>query len=292
MNTNTNTEDIEAKKDLFDLRRELNFVARHHDIYARNTRQLTIGHSFIEPFWEYRNEGCLAPAVIVQLQPHEINLLVSAIPETFRTLSQLRVVDYGHAGKVPVPIFLDNGDWNKGASLVPVENFPREGDHSGRILVGYSTGHFIYPTAIPVSVHCDATYRWFYQAHVFLHEFFHSIELPLRDNAKRKSVRLKPQNGDGYSFEQWWNFWVEEYANPHRFPSMYSELYQDSLSWKTMQDCPAEFERALAEVVCESFVGYMLGIVPNADDEPDFEKRNSWEWSMINKLANSAVVSS
>ncbi len=277
------------KKGNYDLRPALQFVALHRERYETAVRELMDRPPMRLPIYSYPGL-CILQHSGTQLHPVEIREIVGRLPQPFRDLSLLSTIDYEHASTVPVPIFSADGSWID-VDFVPEADFPRPGQHSGRILIGRSIGDVIYPSALPVCIHEDARIRWLYQLHVFLHEFFHTIEFKRRSRALRESIRLA-RNSSRFTFEQWWNRWEELLLSENRplFPTRYAATYLDSLTREVAEKDPEKFTRAVAEQICESFVGYILGIAPNDQDEADFKQHSPAAWSLIDDLQSSTVL--
>ena len=84
---------------------------------------------------------------------------------------------------VPVPGFDDDGNLDpKQVQTMSTAEFLESDHHQSRVLIGNSNGPQISQTVIPEGVSNDTEARKMYQTHVFLHEFFHTIELPLKKN--------------------------------------------------------------------------------------------------------------
>jgi hypothetical protein len=203
----------------------------------------------------------------------------------------LTTVDYTWANKVPVPRFNSEGRM-VGQDMVPATIFPRQEDHLGRILIGYSTGNSIYPSALPRSIHRSESCRWFYQLHVFLHEYWHTIEYLRRDVDSRSKIVLETKEGKTTTFQEWWETWEYVYTFRRRtqFVTRYAATHADDLLKQVLEDDYERFTKALAEQICESFVGYILGIVPNDEDVPSFKQHSPEEWVLMDNLANSRVL--
>ena len=153
---------------------------------------------------------------------------------------------------------------------VLVDKFPRQNDHPTRMLIGCTspTGETIYQTAIPTSVSENHEAGWFYQIHVFLHEFFHTVELPRRNPADQEKVILNSR----FTLEDWWNEWVELFARNREpgFITPYAAAYAEDLTEEARVSRPKKHAEALAEQMCEVFVAYRLGVAPNDAGWTDF----------------------
>jgi hypothetical protein len=291
----TTESEIESRKDKLDLRPVLDFVERHQNRYWTNFRTFMATASTTCAnlnLLEYRNADLLNQTGS-QVRPTDIAAVISHLPRTIQELSMLEVVDYECAPIVPVPIFEADGFWKKKVDMVKELEFPRPGDHPSRILIGRSTGTVIYPSALPESIHESERNRWFYQLHVFLHEFFHTIELLRRSPESREKIVLENEKGRRFNLQQWWSSWEDMYSSltmTASFPTRYAATYAESLSQDSLREQPDQFAPALAEQICESFVGYILGIVPNDQDQPDFKKHSPTAWYLIADLATAVIV--
>lgn len=292
------TSNVERKKNTLDLRPALEFVNRHLDRYEANFLRFISGQPSTSPNLKeiaYQNPMMYLNSDKLdnqpQVTPADIQKILPHIPMTFQRLSQLEKVDYGYNGIVPVPVFEQDGSWHN-VEFVPANEFPRVEDHPSRILIGRSDGRFIYPSALPASISSNDRCRWFYQLHVFLHEFFHTIEYLRRSKEQRGKIILESKHGKRFTFQQWWSQWEDEFAPTMKLPfaTRYAATYTDDLNWDRLEKEPVVFTRALAEQICESFVGYILEIAPNDQDNPDFKDHSPGAWCLINDLAESQVM--
>jgi len=285
---------IEARKDKFDLRPALEFVARHRARYEAGVRALMSVESQPVRNWSslpFTDIRTLEDAG-VNLGQHDIVEVVSRLPEVFQNLSQLTTMDCSAAAQVPVPVFEPDGTWKGKVEMVDEDTFPLKGMHPTRILIGRSTGSTIFPTALPKSVYGGVRERWLYQLHVFLHEFFHSMEYLRRDRMTRRDVQLE-LDGAPFTLDDWWMRWEQAFTakNQPKPPTRYAGLYIGDLNAETYEKRPDVFVHTLAEQVCESFVGYLLGIVPNDEDSPDFKAHSPQLWALMDQLARSTFIS-
>ena len=286
----------EQMKDRLDLRPALVFIAHHQSLY--DTRVSIIRSQ--KPRLSSKLKGIAYQNLDQmkhdpQIDQDDMMRFMARLPEAFQELSQLRSVDYVHNQIVPVPMFKIDGCWNgTDVEFVPVRSFPRKTDHPSRILIGHSNGITIFPSALPASVYGDTRCRWLYQLHVFLHEFFHSIELLRRSIELRKQIVLEGAGGGRFTFQSWWEKWETAFTATAKppCPTRYAATYIGSLDQKTRETDPDRFARALAEQACESFVGYILGIVPNDEDEPFFERHSPELWKLMDMLAKARVIKS
>jgi hypothetical protein len=285
-------ETIEANKEKLNLAPNLEFVARHMKNYQNALEAL-----YNRPVKEQGSK--LASSLIFdnsdsiiqpQVNPDEIRKIISVMPDSLARLSKLEKIFYFN--QVPVPGFDDEGNFdNKKIQLVNYSEFPRVGDHPSRILVGYSTGDEIWPTPIPRTVSTDDGAVKAYQNHVFLHEFFHTVESLRRDDAKRRAVLLEC-DGKKFTLQDFWQSFENLYVEQHRAPvSRYAATYSDKLNKEMKIKDPKNFSSAIGEQICESFVGYMLGILPNDQGIVDFKSSHPQEHRLIDKIYRAKVLS-
>lgn len=281
----------EEKKNKLDLRPALEFVQKHIHSYE------TGFHSLMEkpvtggmiPDVSYMETNLLVGDT-PQIMPSVMKEIMGRLPRSVLELSQLTTVNFESTATVPVPVFNDTGTWVS-VEMVPVSKFPRHGDHPSRILIGRSTGKVIYPSALPASVYGGDRARWFYQLHVFLHEFFHTVEYLRRNTEVRQAIKLVGEKNT-FTFEDWWQKWENFFASASKmkFSTRYAATYGDSLTQEVRERDPALFTRAVAEQICESFAGYILGIAPNDDDNPKFSDHSPGTWILIDELASAEIA--
>ena len=282
----------EEKKNSLDLRPTFEFVERHRFQYelVLNLLYFTTPHLVKNvPLVSCEKVDSLEGAG-PQITPKEVPRILSRLPCVFLNLSLLEKVDYGLANMVPVPVFKEDGSWEN-VGMVPASEFPRMDDNPTRILIGKSDGKVIYPTALPASVHAGTRERWLYQLHVFLHKFFYTIELLRRDPEIRKRILFFRGDTNLFTFQDWWERWENLFLGTTklRFPSRYAGNYGEFLTAEVRDADRQAFDRALAEQVCESFVGCILGIVPNDEDIPSFREHSPEAWGLFHELAGARI---
>ena len=285
---------VVEKKDRFNLRPALEFVARHADIYE----------GFVHDFMDRPFLPVGAVAEFTTLEEHligdsvhltgdEAREICSRLPEVFQELSMLVNINYHFARIVPVPLFEEDGEWKGAVDMVEEAQFPRPclNDRAHRILIGRCDGTMIFPSALPESIHESVRARWIYQLHVMLHEFFHTIEYLRRDPAITGRIMLRC-GVNIYTFRDWWQKWEELFVSLNRplFPTRYAESYGDFLTPEIRANDPVAFTRAIAEQVAESFVGYIMGVVPNDQNNHSFKDHSPEAWALIHELATSSVL--
>lgn len=308
-------EEIERKKDVLNLRPNIEFVSMNLQYFEKGLQSI-LG---IEPdseskVWakgiKFRGIGKI---VLPQVTPRDIRKLLSRLPKSLIQLSKLEIVTYllfGNKRVLPVPGFDQYGNFDSSkVELVPVAEFPRPNDHPSRILVGSSNGTEIRPTPIPKSVSQDERAIYFYQVHVFLHEFFHTIDYPRRDLELRSKIILET-DGEHFTLQEWWHEFEQlilSKREPHCVSS-YAATYLHELNKRTFKKNHQTFTRALAEQICESFVAYLLGIISNDDGWTDFQRESfgnkkqqklfsegkslaaNEKWFLIDKLCRAKVL--
>lgn len=287
----TSTDTAVQKMDRLNLRPALDFIATHGDIYEGFVHDLmTLPSVAINAVDEFTTLDEHLVGDSVHVTGDEALEIFSRLPASFQKLSMLQNINYHFARMIPVPIFEEGGEWKEAVEIVEESKFPREAanDHPHRILIGRCDGTMIYPSALPVCVHDSVRVRWMYQLHVMLHEFFHTIEFLRRDSAIAQKIILR-SGANLYTFHDWWHKWEDLFRTPLRplCPTRYAQTYVDALTAETPQ---GEFTRALAEQVCESFVGYVMGIVPNDEDDTSFKHHSPEAWELMNELATSEVI--
>lgn len=283
-------DDIERNKDKQDLKPNIDFVSRHMSHYDEGIKRLyslpvsVEGKRFADSI-EFKSLECF---VDPQLSAGEIRQIVSSMPQSLIMLSNL--VDVTYEDKIPVPIYDDSGNFSGSVNEVSHKEFPRPGDHPSRVLVGMSNGYTIWQTPIPRSVSEDERAVKAYQTHVFLHEYFHTIESPRRNPEARHSV-LMECDGDKFTMQDIWNGFKQLYLRHDRvFVSRYSSIYADRLNLETKAANLVRFNQALAEQICESFAGYMLGIISNDNNETDFAKAHPENHRLIDMMYRGKVI--
>jgi hypothetical protein len=190
-------EEIEANKDKLDLKPNIDFVSRNIEKYEAGLEKILgrIPCQDTETWSQQISFNGTEDIVCPQVLPEKCRKILAHMPKSLIELSKLQTVDYhtfGNVRVIPVPGFDDQGNFDSSkVQLVPVSEFPREGDHPSRILVGVSIGNKIFPTPIPKTVSEDKRATYLYQVHVLLHEFFHTIDYPRRNPEERAKIILK-----------------------------------------------------------------------------------------------------
>lgn len=286
----TTEERIESKKNNLDLRPMVEFVAENTATYAQGLQNLLNGPKTEESqrFADAVKFENLEQIIEPQVSPEEIRGILSVMPPSLVRLSKLETI--GYIGMIPVPVYDKEGNFSGEAEWVNPNEFPRPGDHPSRILVGLSNGSIIYQTPIPKSVSTNKGAVKLYQVHVFLHEFFHTIENLRRDSEKRKAILLE-YDGEKFTFQDFWDeFEGLCLGEGYKPVSRYAATYADRLNHATKARDPDRFTKAMGEQTAEAFVGYMLGILPNDNGYVNFSKGQHEAYKLMNKLRNAEVL--
>ena len=272
--------------DKLDLKPAVDFVAEHVNIYKNGLANFLVNQTK-EGIGLAKRVKFSGQIIGPQIGHDDVKSILSAMPASLAKLSKLQSVNY--ISGVPVPHYDADGNFMGTADWVNPDEFPRKEDHPSRILVGLSDGKNIYPTPIPETVSKNARAVGLYQAHVFLHEFFHTVEFSRRSTDRRNNVVF--ERGDIFTLEDFWNQFSELYAKQdRRFVSRYAATYSDKLNETTRENAPDKYEHALAEQMCESFVGYALGIISNDRGITDFRKGHPEEYMLMDRLCKARVV--
>lgn len=243
-----------------------------------------------------------------QISEERISKIIQSIPDSLRKISDLKKVLYFDLALVPH--FKEDGNFDeiKGVDQISVSDFPREKDHPSRLMIGATSedGKNIFMTPIPHSVSENQEAINHYQNHVFLHEFFHSIERAKRDSEKRSKV-IFSSNGQEFSFQDWWEAFEELILSGVEpvCVSSYAETYFHDLTVETKTNNPDKFTLALAEQICETFVAYILNIISNDNNWNNFKSESfgnktinsenetdpkNMKWILMDKLYNANLV--
>lgn len=127
-----------------------------------------------------------------------------------------------------------------------------------------------------------------YQFHVFMHEFLHTVDYPRRLIGKRERIKLE-NNGQSFSLETFWQEFGRLYVGKNKEPvSRYAATRLEEIKGECMVS--PKIDSALGEQICESFVGYMLGILPNDKDDISFKDAHPEEYGLIDKLCRAKVL--
>jgi hypothetical protein len=299
-------EEIEKNRNKVDLKPNVDFVQNNLNIY--NDRF----NSFLKKEdqdnimkIEFDGSGEITKD---QISEERISKMIQSIPYSLRKISDLKKVLYFDLALVPH--FKEDGNFDeiKGVDQIPVSDFPRKEDHPSRLMIGATSedGENIFMTPIPNSVSENQDAVNHYQNHIFLHEFFHSIERAKRDPEVRKKIIFSFNNQE-FSFQDWWKAF-EELILSEVEPicvSSYANTYFHDLTTEMKTNNPNKFTHALAEQICETFVAYILNIISNDTNWIDFKSESfgnktispkneidpkNMKWILMNKLYNANLV--
>jgi len=281
---------IERNKDKLDLKPCIDFVAKHISCYKKGLQKLldcpVSGYS--RSVADLIHFNGLDVIINPQVRPGEIKRIVSAMPESLTRLSNLANVNYFR--DVIVPNYDENGNFNGNVDRVDYADFPRAQDHPSRILVGWSDGLEINLNPIPKTVSENEEAVKIYQLHVFLHEFFHTIELLRRYDLERSAV-LQGSDGKRFTLQDFWDSFEKlSLSKEKKFVSRYAATYADKLNKSKKKKDSTAFVSAIGEQICESFAGYMLGIVSNDDGDVNFKKAHPKEYALIDRVCRANVL--
>ena len=288
---------IELEKDKMDLRPGIKFIEEHFSNFAAG-RDTIMSR---QPSAEARAWADALTFEEVdkikgqQVRPAEARELLARMPEAMIALSRLKTVTYHYGSDVIEPIYNEDGTMKTG-NTVPIDEWGKDGEHKKnptRILIGLTidSGEKIYQSALPPVAYKNPEAAHMYQLHVLMHEFFHTIERPRQDSEIRKQIVLET-NGQRFTFNEWWR-WFEDAIDYHidAYVSRYAEGYADRLTSATKESDYAEYTKAIAEQICESFVGHQLNIISNDHGGTNFRDTMPRAWAMIDTLCRAKVIS-
>lgn len=301
MDLDFSEDQIEQNKDKTNLGVEVDFVGANYDRYRTAWEAFTSSQPESAEVSDWADRIDFGEKVNFcdsQLSPTECRQILSRMPSILVSLSKLKEVE--SLSLVPVPKFDEEGnlDLTDGPDWTDVGEFPKENQHPERVLIGMSTGSKIFQTPIPESVSTDAEARKMYQRHVFAHEFFHTVDYPLRVKGNRETTEANRQviqfiatDGQLFTFQDWWsNFEHLMCKKGITPPSIYASSYDSSLNSETRDADYDTFQTAVAEQVCESFVAYYLNILPNEEGYDDFKSAKPELWALIDELVNAQIL--
>jgi len=268
---------VEERKDRLNLKPELDFVIEHLADYRAGLARLLARP--IDPRSAEiagRVEFCDYDQIDLagqrrQLSPDLAIQILKRMPASLLALSQLGAVVY--SDNVPVPNFASDGAFEGGTEWVKESDFlekvGNEELHPSRILVGVSNGEIIWSTPIPSTVCEDDEAVSMYQIHVFLHEFFHTVERGLRQLVGQPIEDRPAEISEDEVKSRFLNlcglFMDEVRGGYFRPVSRYSSTYEETLLAEGHRNHDA-YRQALAEEMCETFVAYQLGLVPPSSE--------------------------
>ena len=265
--------EIEANKDLTDLKPELDFVQRNLCIYNASIENLLRWAKPIDiKTTDESEENCR------QMPPKFAQDILSALP--LRSLSRLEEINYNWGAKVFIPSFNDEGFLKGCEKSLPLDKFPLD-EHPSRILIGNGTDKTIYVSAVPPTVSENNTAIRAYQTHVLVHELFHTVERRFRDVENAEGMKFVGPEGAS-DFADWKRRFLESLWNGGdvQVVSNYASNYSNKI--KPDMDIG---DIALAEQMCECFVGFNLGILPNNHGHTSFEEAHPDLWYLMQELS-------
>ena len=182
--------------------------------------------------------------------------IISTLP--LRLLSRLEKINYNWGANVFIPSFDDDGYFKKCAKSLPLDKFPGD-EHPRRIMIGVGNEKTIYVSAVPPTVSENMTAIRAYQTYVLVHEFFHTVEGRFRNIESAESIKFVGLEGAS-DFADWKRRFLETLWNGgdvqvvSNYASNYSNKIKPDMNLGDI---------ALAEQMCECFVGFNLDILPN-----------------------------
>ncbi len=277
-------EALEEKKDRTNLKRELDFVGNHREAYRAHAEKF-----FEKPEYPESRafcEGLTFPnydAEKAQISPDEIKSIIARIPPHIVARSSLKEIDYSWQDSLPVPAFDAEGnlDFSK-IEILTKEEFAASKHHKERALIGYTSSStdtneagkteystLIRPTHIPEGVSNDPELVQYYQMHVMMHEFFHTVEMPLRSQEAAKEWVINKMTGR--TFADWVQDYTKAVADEKIPSSHYASVYADDIFQGGKE--PVPYSYPVVEWMCEDWVGTVFGVVPNSAGDTDFAAR-------------------
>ena len=269
----------------FDLRPHLEFVKAHKDkfkaaiaeLLTRKTQQEFAASIEVDTFNEYP-----------QYQGSFITSLLTSMPESLVAFSDLEQV--WSDKHIIVPEFSEDGNWTKKVENVSPESYPED---QYEVLVGYTSekGDKIIQSVIPEHFTDDPEAIWIYQTHVFLHEFFHTIEVNKRTVEQRSAMRFS-YKGQTFNFQEW----LDEFevlllsGEEPESVSYYASVYKDKLNSTYKNQDAKGYTTALMEQICETFVAYQLNIISNPNAWTNFKEAANQKWTLMDKLCQAHPI--
>ncbi len=266
---------VEERKERMNMRPNLKFVEAHKPQYSANVERYLAGE--VSPFSRQWADGIVMLDPVhddtLQLDPAFACELLAHLPEGLQRVSKLLGVDYEWQKNVAVPKFDDEGVFT-GAELPTIDEFHTGEYHNTRVLTGYTQtdGTIIKPTNIPSAVSDDPEAIRLYQAHVLLHEFFHTVEVVLRTEDTAKTLELAP----GRTFADWTKDFLQSLQEEKRHTSHYAGVYHDALydDQDTLLPTVTPHDYAVREQMAEAFVAYLLDIISNPEGYTSFQNQS------------------
>lgn len=298
-------QEIEREKNKVDLRPDVTFIKNNWNAFSNTANVLLdkepteFGQEWVQGIKFSGEDHIEGP----QINPERARGLLERMPEALQRMSRLKEVDYQYANEVIVPVFKENGALLK-SEWVPLKNFEAEHLNESRVLVGFSaaTGEVIHPSAIPKSVWITdmADYRGMMkdlnagdmeQFLVFLHEFFHTAEYPLRNPPEQREKVVLEIDGKQFTFQQWWEDFENLFLSHVEKPvSRYAAIYEKALNQTAKRTEYEEYTTAMGEQMCESFVAYQLNIISNGEGWTNFREARPQTWQLMDTLCRAKLI--
>lgn len=275
MESLSHAELVENRKERMNMQPNLAFIETHKVHFAANVESYLQGE-ISEFSTQWANNVATENTITdntSQLEAAFARNLLAHLPEGLQKVSHLKVIDYEWQKNVAVPKFDDEGIF-VGAQLPSIEEFNAGEYHKTRVLTGYTKpdGTTIKPTHIPKEVSNDSEAIRLYQAHVLLHEFFHTVEALLRSEEAAKKLLLRT----GRTFADWTKDFLESLAEEKQHTSNYAGVYRDAIYDDTGKIRPAitSHDFAVREQMAEAFVAYLLDIISNPEGYTSFQSQS------------------
>lgn len=281
--------DVEARKNLFDLRPNLSFVRNNLSLYEDAVNRLLSRYSDYSSNWvselSFVNEDkatdyhrCFGSARNV----------LSGIPDSLLRISICRKIDcvfYDNAQLVLIPTFDEKGVFTGRPDFIELNQFSND-LYFGRVLVGVSHEGVIYTTPLPIGL-CEGgdfsislSVIQLYQVHVLLHEFFHTVDVEI----PKYRFRYEGEEWSGSEiFSEFDSLFRKSEYRPISYYAKAQSIHLQSTDHKLYQDC---FREQIAEI----FVGYMLNIISNPYGVVNIKSNFFEEWRLMNILCSSELV--
>lgn len=287
--------EVKKEKDKMDLRPAIDFIEKNQGAYHQITRQVQEYNGPRSTYdWartlKFEDEQKVRGP---QISSTEACQILSTVPEALAALSKLRTVSYSYGDQIIEPVYNPDGTLKTG-NTVDFDEFGKHQEHPTRVLVGVTpfSGETIYMSALPSTVYKDAEAARLYQQHVLLHEFFHTVEIAIRDPHKRGAIQLET-DGQHFSLQDWWKEFEDfTLSRAEKLVSRYGAGYEHDLTDDVRTQDNDKFTHALAEQICESFVAYQQNIIPNDDNLTNFKESWPRTWKIMDRLCRAKVIKS
>lgn len=286
-------QEIEREKDKMDLRPAIEFIEDNYGLFAKGRDTIMQrAPSEVARVWA---DGLQFPSQEKirepQIHPEEAREILARMPELLIKLSKLKNVSYEYANQVIEPVYNPDGTMKTG-NTVPFEDFGKNNEHPTRLLIGMTpnSGETTYQSALPNTVYENIDAARMYQLHVLMHEFFHTIELPIRNPELRQRIRLETDE-QKFTLQDWWQQF-EDLVDSKQEPyvSRYAEGYAQKLTANSKRTDYEAYTVALAEQICESFVAYQLGIISNDHGSTNFKESMPRTWILVDTLCRAKLI--